>query len=112
MVKFLGFTVLFIINGLAVWAQQTTLSGVVKNADGELLPLANILVLPDSVIASADNEGRFTIRAQTGTKQIVITYTGFEQSRSRIFLRSDTLLTFVMVAKVAELQEVTVNVNR
>lgn len=112
MVKFLGYTVLFIINGLAVWAQQTTLRGVVKNSEGELLPLANILVLPDSIIASADSEGRFTIRAQTGSKQIVITYTGFEQSRSGILLRSDTLLTFVMVAKVAELQEVTVNANR
>ena len=93
-------------------AQKTTLSGVVRNEEGEPLPLANILVLPDSVITSADRVGRFNVNVQKGRKEIIISYTGFETLNSKIVLASDTTITFMVVTKVAQLRAVTVNANR
>lgn len=109
--KILCFIFLFIIP-LAMVAQQTTLKGVVKNTDGENLPLANILILPDSVILSAGLEGKFAVKMNSGKKQVIITYTGFETLISTIFLQSDTTITFKVSTKVAQLKEVTVNANR
>jgi len=105
-------SVLLFLYSLAGFAQQAALRGKVKSSGGEILPLASILVQPDSIIASADSEGRFFIQAQKGWKDVTITYTGFESLHTRINLRSDSTITFVMVTKVAELKEVTINANR
>lgn len=93
-------------------SQQVTLRGAVKNSARENLPLANVLLLPDSVIVSSDNDGRFSIRTQIGLKEVIVTYTGFESLRSRINLRADSTLTVVMLPDVAQLREVTINANR
>lgn len=111
MVKILTF-VLFFLNSLVLLAQQASLSGVVKNSGGEFLPLANVLILPDSTIATAGNDGSFTVYTRKGRKEVIITYTGLETVHRRINLQADTVLTFVMTTKVSELREVTVNANR
>ncbi|MEX1241376.1 MAG: TonB-dependent receptor plug domain-containing protein [Cyclobacteriaceae bacterium] len=104
--------VLFFLNSLVLLAQQASLSGVVKNSGGEFLPLANVLILPDSTIATAGNDGSFTVYTRKGRKEVIITYTGLETVHRRINLQADTVLTFVMTTKVSELREVTVNANR
>ncbi|MEX2234753.1 MAG: TonB-dependent receptor [Cyclobacteriaceae bacterium] len=99
-------------NPLVILAQKASLTGVVKNAEGENLPLANVLVLPDSAIASADKDGRFVILAKKGKIEIIITYTGFETINSKIELHSDTTIAFIVFVKVSQLKEVTVHANR
>ena len=74
--------------------------------------MANILVLPDSLQASADAQGWFSIRTGTGRKDIVVSYTGYETLYSKIFLASDTIVTFMVFTSVSQLREVTVNANR
>lgn len=104
--------ILFTIYPLTLVAQQTTLTGIVKNTGGEDLPMANILILPDSTVVSTGGEGKFVVQLPSGKKQVIITYTGYETLLSTVFLRSDTTLLFHLSTKVAELKEVTVHGNR
>jgi hypothetical protein len=97
---------------LMMLAQDVTLSGVVKNDDGELLPLASVLLLPDSLIASADAKGEFRLRVQSGKKRFIITYTGYERLTADVLASRDTLVVFMLSTRVAQLKEVTVNANR
>lgn len=97
---------------LGVPAQQATLTGVVENEGGEVLPLANVLVMPDSIIATADVQGGFRVYSNRGRKEILVTYTGFEPLRIRVLLASDTAITFKMVLQVSHLKEVTVDAER
>ena len=103
---------LLFLQAAAGYAQPVTITGVVRNSSGELLPLANILLLPDSTIGSADRDGTFSIRSRQGDKELVITYTGFEALRTAFSAERDTLIAFVMTASVAELREVTIHANR
>lgn len=102
----------FFIHTLYMSAQTASVSGVVTNEEAELLPLANVLILPDSAIVQADGQGKFNAIIPFGEKIFVITYTGFETLSSKMTLTGDTLLTFIMVGKVSKLKEVTVHANR
>lgn len=88
------------------------MTGLVKNGTGQSLPLANVLLLPDSVIATANEDGRIVIGAQVGVKKIIITYTGFETLTRQFRLDRDTIITFIITEEVSHLREVTVNANR
>lgn len=103
---------LLYVSSCTLFAQEVTLQGVAREANEEALPLANVLLLPDSTIASADSHGVFRIRSTPGHKKVVITYTGYETLSRVIYLSSDTSVTFILLPKVSELREVTVQANR
>ena len=104
--------VLLLISPLFTWAQKANLTGTVESNEGELLPMANIFVLPDSLITTTDGQGKFVLRTGSGRKEIIISYTGFETLRAKIGLESDTLVSFRLAVRVSELREITVNANR
>jgi hypothetical protein len=110
-VKILYF-IFFLLGPSLLMAQKISLTGVVINAQGENLPLANALLLPDSLIASSDGDGRFTVHAELGKKEIIISYTGFESLRSKFVMQRDTMITFIIFGQASQLKEVTVNANR
>lgn len=93
-------------------AQQIVVSGFVRDTDGESLPLATVLMLPDSVATSADAAGRFRMTVRPGEKEVIISYTGYETLRRAIIVRRDSTMSFVLSSKVAQLREVTVSANR
>ena len=93
-------------------AQQVALDGLVKSEDGESLPVASVLLLPDSIVTSSDSRGAFRVYASPGHKRIIITYTGFETLTTALYLKGDTSATLIIVPKVSQLREVTVNANR
>lgn len=97
---------------IAVAAQGVTVTGIVKDKSGQSLPLANVLLLPDSSVATADQNGHVEIRTESGAKKIIVTYTGFEALTRKLFVDSDTALTFTLAEQVAQLREITVNANR
>jgi hypothetical protein len=103
--------ILLIISPVMTRAQEATLTGIVKNHEGELLPMANIVLLPDSVIAASDAGGKFVINAD-GQIELTISYTGYQTLHSEIYLRSDTLVFFTMFTRVSELKAVTVHADR
>ncbi|MGC1243959.1 MAG: TonB-dependent receptor plug domain-containing protein [Chryseosolibacter sp.] len=104
--------ILFFIAPLVSAAQTVNIMGSVENSAAEVLPLATVLVLPDSTITSADDEGRFSVRTQKGRKEIVITYTGYETFHQEFDLEKDSVFGFVLRAKVSHLQAVTIDANR
>ncbi|MEO5599612.1 MAG: TonB-dependent receptor, partial [Cyclobacteriaceae bacterium] len=91
---------------------QINLNGAVKSTEGDILPMANILILPDSLIITSGTGGKFEVRISAGEKQLIISYTGYETLNARIFLQSDTTVAFRLPAKVAQLKEVIVNADR
>lgn len=74
--------------------------------------MANILILPDSAIASADRGGNFSVYVEKGSKVMTVTYTGFRRQLLRMAVSGDTTVDVVMRTEVSELQEVTVDADR
>ncbi|AHM58464.1 tonb-dependent receptor plug [Flammeovirgaceae bacterium 311] len=97
---------------LVLCGQTVRLSGVVKDSHGETLPFAAVLVLPDSTIAPADVDGKFSAKVPGGSNTILISYTGFNKFRQVVQLRQDTTITFRLSPLVDQLQEVVITANR
>jgi hypothetical protein len=89
-----------------VTAQQVSVSGVVRDKKGDTLPLANIIILPDSSKAVADPNGKFFIKTFPGSKQFIVSYTGYQSFQESFVLHRDTTVQF------DQLDEVIVRSNR
>lgn len=110
-VKFSCLLVL-LFNSTLLLAQQSTLEGVVRSSHGDLLPMASVLVSPDSLITTTDDEGRFRVSVRHGRKTITVSYTGYETFTTIVLLEVDTLVNITLTARVSQLREVTVNADR
>jgi len=89
-------------------AQKVTVKGVIRDFDNEALPLAHILLLPDSVTSVSDNRGRFAMPIRPGKKQIVVSYTGYETLVKTVLVSKNAILNFVLQPKVDQLEEVVI----
>lgn len=89
-----------------------TLRGIVRDQSGDALPLATIVILPDSFLVSTDNDGKFEAKLSRGRKEVRISYTGFQFSTLLINLNRDTTITSVLRQRIDELKEVTVESDR
>jgi hypothetical protein len=109
-----GFTILFILVATAGFAQKVKLTGTVKEkGSGQSLPLAHVLVLPDSINTVADDKGVFNITLQPGNKTIVISYVGYVTARhTNLLVMRDVTMDFSLKTSVNELDEVIVNSSR
>src|ERR1044071_6110414 len=95
------------------FAQKVTLTGTVKEKDSpQSLPLAQILVLPDSISIAADEAGMFVVSVAPGMKSVVITYVGYETLRRYVRVVRNVILDFQLEPQVNQLEEVVVNSNR
>jgi hypothetical protein len=95
-----------------LFGQTVALQGQVEDTDGQRLPLAHILILPDSTIVATALDGTFSTSLPQGTKNITISYTGYEVYRGTLKLEGDTSFTFRLSPKIGQLEEVTVTSNR
>lgn len=94
-------------------AQKVKLTGTVKEKGGsQVLPLAHVLVLPDSASTVADDKGIFTINLPPGHKTVVISYVGYTTARQNVRLNRDVTTEFALQTAVNELDEVIVNSTR
>ncbi|HEU5290110.1 MAG TPA: TonB-dependent receptor, partial [Cyclobacteriaceae bacterium] len=105
-------TIVAICFPLLVTAQHVSVNGQVRDKNGDSLPLANIILLPDSVSAATDTDGYFSLSATTGPKQFIISYTGYQSIQRTIFLKNDTTINFPMEQKIDQLKEVVIRSNR
>src|SRR5687768_5831525 len=96
----------------AVDAQDIDIKGTVRDATEEPVYLANAIILPDSILAISDMNGVFSARVTRGFKTIMISYTGFETLTVTQNTDRDTAFNFVLIPRVAELQEVLIEENR
>jgi hypothetical protein len=95
------------------FAQKITLTGTIKEKDsGQSLPLAQILVLPDSMGAAANEAGVFSVSVPPGMKTLVISYVGYETLRRYVRAVRDVTVDFQLEPRVNQLEEVVVNSSR
>jgi len=108
-----SFTILMVLMCVAGFAQKVTLKGTVKEKGAnQTLPLAHILVLPDSISTIAGNTGEFEIELPAGNKTLVISYVGYSTTRQDVRLIRNTTMIFSLQSSVNELDEVVVNSTR
>lgn len=93
-------------------AQTIAIRGEVRDRDGEKLPSANVLMLPDSVIVSTGIDGQFSATLKSGAKQVGISYTGYTPLWISFNAIRDTAVSLVLTPKVNQLSEVTIVANR
>lgn len=102
----------FLLLSLAGYGQAITISGTVKDKEGELLPIASILLLPDSITAFSDSKGKFSFKTLAGNKQINVSYTGYKPLRTAFKVKHDTTIRLMPEQQLAELSEVTISEKR
>jgi hypothetical protein len=105
-------TIVAICLPLLVAAQHVSVMGLVRDKNGDSLPLAHIIVLPDSIASATDANGYFSISAQRGAKQFIVSYTGYQSLQLSFHLENDTTITFPMEQRVDQLGEVVIRSNR
>lgn len=93
-------------------AQTFQVTGVVREEGKEVLPLAHLIILPDSAKVVSDEKGRFSVRVPKGTNTFVVSYTGFHTVRSLVGVSGDTTLQFQLRASVNQLDEIVVTSQR
>lgn len=98
---------------VAGFAQKATLKGIVKEKGGnQILPLAHILVLPDSINTIANETGEFSIELPTGNKTLVVSYVGYTTSRHDVRLTKNMSVDLSLQPMISELDEIIVNSTR
>ncbi len=93
-------------------AQQVKLSGTVREQGGPSLPLAHVLVLPDSLSTITDNEGQFSFQVAPGPRTLLVSYVGYSTIREDVRLGRDTRIDIRLRPEVSQLEEVVVNSTR
>lgn len=96
---------LFTLLSAGMFAQQVTVTGAVKDADGIPLPGVNILVKGTSNGTQTDFDGQFTIQAETG-ETLVFSYLGMKTQE--IGVSGDAEIEVVLESDANKLDEVVV----
>jgi hypothetical protein len=93
-------------------AQQAEVKGTIHDVTGERLSFASVVILPDSLIASSDINGSYSIRIATGSKTLLVSYVGFEPLAFVKEIHHDTTINFIMTPKTDQLEEVVIAGDR
>lgn len=93
-------------------AQNVEVKGIIRDVAGELLSFANIIILPDSILASSDTHGSYSALVATGSKTLLVSYVGFESITTIKEIYRDTIVDFVLTAKTDQLEEVVIAGDR
>lgn len=93
-------------------AQNVEIKGTIRDAFGEQLPLANVIILPDSILTSSDITGSYSAWVGAGLKTLLLSYTGYTSFTTSKEILQDTILDFVLTPKVDQLEEVVIEGDR
>ncbi len=102
---------LILLSGITMataWAQSRTLSGVVRDANGQPIPGANIVIRGTNRGATTDAQGRYTLSDVPATGRVQISSIGF-LSKEQDLGNGQTSLDVSLVEDVANLEEVVVS---
>ncbi|BDD00662.1 TonB-dependent receptor [Persicobacter psychrovividus] len=99
--------IMFIMMGnLAAFAQDLSISGIVRDTDGSGLPGASVLVKGTTHGVSTDMDGKFTLDGLSKDNTIVFSFIGMESQEAVVGNRSN--FDIQLKAQVNNLQEVVV----
>lgn len=102
----------FAFSTFAACGQSVTVSGTVVDNEQRLLPLANLVILPDSIVVTTDGNGTFRSHCTAGQKRFIASYTGFESVEFGFPVHTDTTLVIQLKPRSEELEPVIVSAER
>ena len=82
-------------------AQQKTISGVVKNAEGDPVPKASVLLKESNKGTTTDEKGAFTIEAATG-ETLIFSAVGFASMEVKVGANNNVNVTLAGESKALE----------
>lgn len=91
---------------------QVLISGTVKDDSGEPLPLAHVVIMPDSITTSTDNDGQYQLRVATGRKRLQTSYVGYRMFELAFDLKRDTIVNITLRGQASQLKEVVISGQR
>jgi hypothetical protein len=101
---------LFIFPVISVSSQ--TIEGMVKDAEGQILPFASVLVKGTPLGVSANQEGKFSIHLSPGKYVLDCHYVGYTTSSKQIIVDSaNQKVNFVLTQQKLTLKAVVINQN-
>jgi iron complex outermembrane receptor protein len=111
MKKYLFIALSFMLSANYVFA-QTTITGVIKSSNGAPVPNATVLIRGTKIIASADNEGKFTIDSkQEFPFYLRVSSVGYTSQDFQVLKPQDTPFEFTLIES-ALLDEIVVTSRR
>jgi len=76
------------------------ISGIVFSDEGFSLPAASILVLPDSLLLTTDEEGRFfALGLKDGSYQVRVSYLGYEAQEQTVEIKNQSSKSIKVILK-------------
>lgn len=91
---------------------QHTVSGTVKNAEGEILAGANVYLVQSMVGTSTDGLGTFDLRLKSGQHIIRVAYLGYEAQTDTLDVQSNLVLEFVLQPSALMVPQLVVEATR
>ncbi|KLT65821.1 carboxypeptidase-like regulatory domain-containing protein [Pedobacter sp. BMA] len=93
-----------------VQAQQTiTLSGTIKDKNGEPLPGTGVYVSDYKIATSTDDKGRYALRLKAGNYNILVQLLGFKATNKNVVINNQPVnLNFTLEQSETQLSDVTI----
>ncbi|MEO8794758.1 MAG: DUF5686 and carboxypeptidase regulatory-like domain-containing protein [Daejeonella sp.] len=104
----LTFTFLILICGFTAFSQTYKLSGTVSDRDGKPVPFVSIYVKNTSVGTSANSNGEYSLRLNSGNNDLIFKAIGFKQESKSVLLNANTELNVQLQTEVYELKDVVI----
>ncbi len=105
------FLVVSILTFTSAFAQNATISGTVKDSDGQALAGASVQLQGGSG-TTTDNSGNYSLSATPGRHILVISYVGYATQRTEINVTSGNNTQNISLVNAGELNTVTVTGSR
>src|SRR5688572_20325224 len=96
----------FVMASTGVFAQQRTVTGIIKDTQGTPLPGVNVIVKGTSTGTTSDTDGRYTISVNEGATTLVFSFIGF--AAQEVELGTRTSVDVALAEDITELSEVVV----
>jgi iron complex outermembrane receptor protein len=101
----------FFLSSFNSFAQNATLSGTVKNAEGQPLSGATVQLQGNRGGTVTDNNGNYSLTATPGKHILIISYVGHATQRTEVTVNGNTTQDITLLS-AGELNEVTVTGSR
>ncbi|HEU5145407.1 MAG TPA: TonB-dependent receptor [Chryseosolibacter sp.] len=98
----------FAILPFIVRGQNVEIKGRVYDNHGEPLPLATVMIFPDSLFTTSHDDGAFALRVSSGMKQVHVTFTGFRSVTLHKEITRDTAFVFILHPRIDQLDEIVI----
>lgn len=108
--QFKKFAFLFLcVFSLQAYTQNSTVSGIVKDNQDNILPGVNIVIEGTSKGTSSDMDGRFQLTGlQNESITLVVTYIGYKTKKQTVMVNGNTEIEVILVEDSTQLDDVVV----